>query len=186
MAFRGGHSDVDQDQRDLDHGRGHAEERDRAELVVADAAGAGPNFAGAVTAYRLVDNELQLINGPVPDHQIAPCWMVITRNGRFAYTSNADSFSISGYRIGNDGVISLLNPSDGVTATTPRDTFPIEESLSRNSRFLYVLDSRLLLPAGPGPATLSGFRIEADGRLTPVIDPASFSLPFSAIGQAAD
>src|SRR5438105_3811328 len=157
----------------------------RRELVVSDAAG-GPNFTGAATAYRLLTADLRLINGPVPDHQIAPCWMVVTRNGRFAYTSNADSFSISGYRIGNDGVISLLNPSDGVTATTPRDTFPIEESLSRNSRFLYVLDSRLLLPAGPGPATLSGFRIEADGRLTPVIDPASFSLPFSAIGQAAD
>jgi hypothetical protein len=40
--------------------------------------------------------------------------------------------------------------------------------------------------AGPGPATLSGFRIDADGHLTPVIDPASFSLPFSATGQAAD
>lgn len=155
----------------------------RRELVVSDAAG-GPNFTGAATAYRLLTDQLRLINGPVPDHQIAPCWMVVTRNGRFAYTSNADSQSISGYRIHSDGTISLLD-ANGATGTTPADTFPIEESLSRNSRFLYVLDSRLLLPV-PGAATLSGFRIGADGHLTPVVDPATITLPFSAIGQTAD
>jgi 6-phosphogluconolactonase (cycloisomerase 2 family) len=155
----------------------------RGELVVADA-GAPPTFIGAATAYRLLDGQLHLINGPVPDHQIAPCWMVITNDGRFAYTSNADSQSISGYRIQADGTISLLDAT-GVTGTTPADTFPIEEALSRNSRFLYVLDTRLLLTP-PGPATLSGFRIGHDGQLTPVVDPAQITLPLSAIGLAAD
>ena len=155
----------------------------RPELVVADA-GTPPTFIGAATAYRLVDGQLQLINGPVPDHQIAPCWMIITRDGRFAYTSNADSQSISGYRIQHDGTISLLD-ANGVTGTTPADTFPLEEALTHNSRFLYVLDSRLLLTP-PGPATLSGFRIGHDGHLTQVVDPAQITLPFSAIGLATD
>lgn len=153
------------------------------EFVVADA-GAPPTFAGAATAYRLSDGQVRLVNGPVPDHQIAPCWMVITNNGRFAYTSNADSHAISGYRVNPDGTISLLD-ADGVTGSTPADTFPLEEGLSRNSRFLYVLDSRLLL-ARPGPATLSGFRIHADGGLSQVVDPAGITLPFSAIGLASD
>lgn len=152
-------------------------------LIVADAAG-GPNQTGAATAYRLADGRLRLVNGPVDDFQIAPCWMVVTRNGHFAYTSDADNFTITGYRIASDGSISLLNPS-GVTATTPSDTFPVEEALSHDSRFLYVLDSRLLLPIA-GPATISGFLIHADGSLTPVVDPASLALPFSAIGLAAD
>jgi hypothetical protein len=78
----------------------------------------------------------------------------------------------------------LLN-ADGISATTPSDTFPLEESLSRNSQFLYVLDSRLLL-ARPGPATLSGFRIASDGQLSAILDPNSIRLPFSAIGLAAD
>jgi 6-phosphogluconolactonase (cycloisomerase 2 family) len=153
------------------------------EFIVTDAAG-GPNNTGAATAYRLSQGSIQLINGPVPDHQIAPCWLVITGNGHFAYTSNADSHAISGYRIHADGSISLLT-ANGVTAATPSDTFPLEEGLSPGSQFLYVLDSRLLL-SPPGPAALSGFQIHQNGSLTSVVDPAKITLPFSAIGLAAE
>lgn len=152
-------------------------------LLVNDGVG-GPNDTGGVTSYHLANGNVKLINGPVYDNQIAPCWLVITRNGRFAYTSDADSHTISGYSIDEDGSISLLN-ADGVTGSTPPDTFPLEEHLSRDSQFLYVLDSRLLLPV-PGPDTLSGFQINEDGSLTQVVDPSQIVLPFSAIGLAAD
>lgn len=156
------------------------------EFIVDDGFGfAGSNGTGAVTAYRLPHGTVQLINGPVPDFQLAPCWMVITHDGLFAYTSNPDSQAISGLRIGKDGAISLLN-ANGLTASTPSDTFPLEESLSSNSHFLYVLDSRLLLKPQPGLATLSGFQIHHDGSLTSVVNPAQIALPFSAIGLAAE
>lgn len=155
------------------------------ELIVDDGFGTGVGITGAVTAYRLADGGLRVVSGPVPDFQIAPCWMVVTGNGRFAYTSNADSQTISGFAIAGSGALSLLT-ANGATATTPGDTFPLEEGLSRGSRYLYVLDSRLLLKPLPGPATLSGFRVHEDGSLTPVIDPAGFTLPFSAIGLAAE
>ena len=153
------------------------------ELIVADAAG-GPNGTGAATAYSLAHGAVHLINGPVPDHQIAPCWMVVTRDGHFAYTSDADSHTISGYSIDEDGSISLLN-ANGVTASTPSDTFPLEEGLSRDSHFLYVLDSRVLLTP-PGPVTLGGYQIHHDGSLTSVVDSTQIVLPFSAIGLAAE
>ncbi len=153
------------------------------EFIVTDAAG-GPNNTGAATAYRLVHGSIRLINGPIPDHQIAPCWLVITGDGQYAYTSNADSHTISGYLIHAGGSISLLN-ANGVTAETPSDTFPLEEGLSRNSHYLYVLDSRLLLNP-PGLATISGFQIHQDGSLTSVVNPAQIVLPFSAIGLAAE
>jgi 6-phosphogluconolactonase len=153
------------------------------EFIVDDGVG-GPNSTGGATAYRLTNGTVGLINGPVYDQQIAPCWMVITRDGHFAYTSDADSHTITGYAIAKDGTIILLN-ANGVTGSTPSDTFPIEEGLSRQSRFLYVLDTRLLLPT-PGPATLSGFRIHPDGSLTSVVNEAQIALPFSAIGLAAE
>src|SRR5437016_3250954 len=114
----------------------------RDEFIVSDAAG-GPNGTGAASAYSLTNGSIGLINGPVADHLKAPCWMVVTHNGLFAYTSNADSHAISGYGIQGNGTISLLN-SNGVTATTPSDTFPIEEALSSASQ-LYVLDTRVML-----------------------------------------
>lgn len=153
------------------------------EFIVADGFG-GQNNTGAVTAYHLANGTVQAINGAVPDYQIAPCWMVVTLDGNYTYTSDADSHTISGYRIHHDGSISLLN-SDGVTGTTPADTFPLEEGLSRDSRYLYVLDSRLLLTT-PGPATLGGFLIHQDGSLTSVVNPANVTLPFTAIGLAAE
>jgi 6-phosphogluconolactonase len=155
----------------------------RHQLIVTDAAG-GPNLTGAATSYRLEHGTINLITGPVPDHQIAPCWLVITADGRFAYTSNADSQTISGYSIEADGTISLLTPN-GATATTPPATFPLEEALSNDSHFLYVLDSRLLLTP-PGPATLLGYQIHHDGSLTSVVDPSKIVLPLSAIGLAAE
>ena len=153
------------------------------QFIVTDAAG-GPNNTGAATAYRLAHGTVNLINGPVFDFQVAPCWLVITADGRFAYTSNADSLTISGYSIAANGAISLLTPN-GATATAPAGTFPIEEALSRDSHFLYVLDSRLLLKP-PQAATLLGYSINSAGSLTPVIDPANFVLPLSAIGLAAE
>ena len=153
------------------------------QFIVTDAAG-GPNNTGAATAYRLAHGTVNLINGPVFDYQVAPCWLVITADGRYAYTSNADSLTISGYNIAANGAISLLTPN-GATATAPAGTFPLEEALSRDSHFLYVLDSRLLLTP-PGPATLLGYHINHNGTLTPAIDPANFTLPLSAIGLAAE
>jgi 6-phosphogluconolactonase (cycloisomerase 2 family) len=85
---------------------------DRRELLVDD------GISGAVTDYHLQPNaQLQLVDGPVADHQIAPCWMVITNNGQSAYTSNADSQTISGYTIEHDGSITSLN-ANGATGTT--------------------------------------------------------------------
>ncbi len=152
------------------------------EFIVSDAAG-GPNGTGAASAYSLTNGSIGLINGPVPDHLKAPCWMVVTHNGHFAYTSNADSHAISGYSIHTDGTISLLN-SNGVTATTPSDTFPIEEALSSTSQ-LYVLDTRVMLMP-PRPATLSGFLIHSNGSLTSVVNSAQITLPVSVVGLAAD
>src|SRR5262249_53477208 len=69
-------------------------------LVVSEAFG-GAAGAGAVSSYASLGEEgaIRAISASVPDHQSAPCWVVITRDGRVAFTSNTGSGSISAYGI---------------------------------------------------------------------------------------
>src|SRR5437667_9405067 len=80
---------------------------DSSQFIVSDAF-AGATNAGALTSYQLHNDKVKLEDGPVADHQTAPCWVAITGNGRFAYTANADSNSISGYSLGQNGTLTLL------------------------------------------------------------------------------
>jgi 6-phosphogluconolactonase (cycloisomerase 2 family) len=94
-------------------------------------------------------------------NQGAPCWVAITGNGRFAYTANAGSGSISGYAIAADGSLTLITP-DGRTGVTGPATTPPDMDVSRNSRFLYVIEG--------GTGNIMGFAVGRDGPLAPMAD----------------
>jgi 6-phosphogluconolactonase len=143
----------------------------RGRLVVSEAFG-GAAGAGVVSSYDIDrDGSLHVISGAVPDNQSAPCWIVITANGRYTYTTNTASNNVSGYRIGRDGSLTLLG--NGVTGQT--GSGPIDAALSRDSQFLYTLNSR--------DGSISAFRIGHDGSLTPV--PGVNGLPTGMNGLAA-
>lgn len=127
-------------------------------LIVSEAFGGQPNKS-AVSSYE-VDDEgiLETISGSVPTNQTASCWVVITRNGKFAYTSDTGSGAITGYRIRHDGMLSLLDPT-GVSAPTGGPASkPVDLALTRGSRFLYGINV--------GTGTLIGWRVQVDGQLT--------------------
>jgi 6-phosphogluconolactonase (cycloisomerase 2 family) len=146
----------------------------RGRVFVSEAAGGAPD-ASSVSSYELEDNgDLETISGAVPTTESAACWVVVTGNGRFAYTTNAASGSISGYFIDRDGSLSLLD-ADGRTGETGTGSGPIDMSLSVNSRYLYTLNG--------GNGTISAFRVGHDGSLNPLsgVD----GLPPAANGLAA-
>ena len=130
----------------------------RGVLVVSEAFGGAAN-ASALSSYDLAEEELEVISSSIGTNQTAACWVVITRNGRYAYTTNTGSGSISGYRIQRDGTLSLLNP-DGRTGVTGDGSSPIDMALSKNSKFLYALNN--------GSDSISAFQVHADGSLVPV------------------
>jgi 6-phosphogluconolactonase (cycloisomerase 2 family) len=115
---------------------------------------------------------LTAISPSVGTTETAACWVVITGDGRFAYTSNTGSNTIAGYGLSPAGELTLLD-ADGVTATTGAG--PIDLALTGNDQFLYSLDS--------GAGTISAFRVKADGSLTPA--PGASGLPAAANGMAA-
>ena len=120
-------------------------------LFVSEAAG-----AGSASSYVLPrGGDLRLVSGVVLTNQGAPCWVVVTADGRFGYTGNG-SGSVSGFTIRPDGSIKLF-ADNGATAVIAEGINDI--ALSKNSRYLYVLQTG-------GEQTIHAFQIQNDGRLT--------------------
>ncbi len=145
----------------------------RGTLVVSEAFG-GAAGASALSSYDVSDRgDLEVVSPSVGTTQSAACWVVITRDSRFAYTTNTGSGTISGYSLSpEEGTLTLL-AANGVNGTT--GAAPIDMALSGNDRFLYALNS--------GDGTISAFRVNADGSLATQIGAAG--LPAAANGLAA-
>ena len=139
----------------------------RSHLLVSNAAG-GAAGASSVTSYDIKrDGTAFVLAGPVGTNQTAACWVVVTADGRFAYTTNTASGTISGYRVAPDGGLALLN-ANGVTATVGKG--PINASIVRGE--LYTVNA--------GSHTITVDHIAGDGSLTP--GPTLSGLPTSAVG----
>lgn len=140
-------------------------------LLVSNAAGGAAN-ASSLTSYRFDDAVLNVLAGPVPTNQSAACWAVATHSGRFAYTTNTGSASVSGYSVAADGTPTLLD-SNGITAVTGKG--PIDAGFSFGDQFLYVLNS--------GDHSISAFSVGHDGSLSAV--GTTTGLPAASNGLAA-
>ena len=138
------------------------------ELLVSEAA--APGSASSYTLGR--GGDLALVSGTVLTHQGAPCWAVVTNDGRFGFTGNG-SGSVSGFSIAPDGSISLVDPS-GASAVIAGGVSDV--ALSGNSRYLYVLGT------GANQA-IHAYRIEPDGHLTSL--GSAGGLPTGTRGLAA-
>lgn len=144
----------------------------RRHLIVSEAFGGAPD-ASVLSSYELgLDGTVAPISPNVATTETAACWVVVTGNGRYAYTTNTGSASVSGYAVGNNGRLSLLNP-DGKTANTGAG--PTDAALSQGSRFLYVLAS--------GAHQIDRFRVNGDGSLSAL--GAVGGLPAGSVGLAA-
>lgn len=143
----------------------------RDHLIVSEAFGGAPD-ASAVSSYEIDDGAIEPITASAQTTETAACWIVVTRNGRYTYTTNTGSASITGYRIGRDGELAVLD-ADGRTGLTGPG--PIDMALSRGSRFLYSLNA--------GDGSISGFRVGADGSLRPA--GGAGGLPVGATGLAS-
>lgn len=141
------------------------------QLIVTDAFG-GAAAQSAVTSFSLSNTgNLTLLDGPKGTNQTSACWLAITNNGQYCYSTNTASASITGYSI-SAGTLTLLN-ENGVTGTT--GTTPTDVSLSNNSKFLYNVNST--------SHSVTSFRVNVDGSLDPI--ETTNGLPVGAVGIAA-
>jgi 6-phosphogluconolactonase len=138
-------------------------------LVVSEAIGAAQG-TGASSYNFLADGHVAPISQSVGNGQGAACWLVISKNGQFAYTANAATNNLSSYTIAADGSLAVLQ------AAVPTDMQPLDLDITNNGRFLYVIDGR--------SDTIRGFSINADGTLADL--GVQVPVAATAAGMAAD
>jgi len=141
-------------------------------LYVSEAAG-GAAGASSVTSWQVEpDGTLELITPTAASLQTAACWVALSPDGRFAYTTNTGSGTISAYRI-RGGQLELLD--EGVTGVTGPGSSPIDVVITAGGRYLHALLS--------GTEAIATFRVGRDGSLTWVSETGG--LPDGANGLAA-
>ena len=129
--------------------------------------------SNALSSYRAGQNgELELITGSLENGQRGVCWALVTNDGRYAYTVNAGSGTLSSYAVSPEGFLDLLNPS---AASTGSGSTPTDPALSSDSEFLYIRDA--------GLNVVHGYRVEADGSL--MLVGATGGIPTGGQGLAA-
>ena len=114
-------------------------------VIVSEAA------TGSVSSYDLEHGHLSTVTGALADTQAAPCWLIVSIDGRFAFTTNAASGTISSYRVGRDGSLTLLAAVAGTPGAGPTDV-----ARSSDGRFIF---------ARVGSGDVATFAVGHDGSL---------------------
>jgi len=135
-------------------------------VIVSNADG-GATLASSLSSYALSGPaSLTTISAAVADNQTAACWVALSEDGRYAYTTNTGSNSISSYRVAADGSLTLLQAVAASPGAAPTD--------------MAVADDTLVTLASASH-TISTDEIGPGGALTPDM---SVSVPAGVVGLA--
>lgn len=112
---------------------------------------------GALSSYNIsLNGLLGVISGSIKNDQKSTCWVATTPDGKYAYTSNAGSGTISLYQVNPNGSLDYVDSIN----STPEDSnmgAPIDNGISLDGQYLYVLNGN--------QGTISVFEIESNGNL---------------------
>jgi 6-phosphogluconolactonase len=137
---------------------------DEDHLLVSEASGA------AVSSYEISrDGSLKALDSSVPNGQAASCWLAAQH--RYAFTSNAGSSTISGYRVDGNGQLHLTR-SNGIAARLKDGSAPTDIKIADDGASLFVLT--------PGTGDVLSFFILPDGSLLRLSETHVFA-PFSGM-----
>jgi 6-phosphogluconolactonase (cycloisomerase 2 family) len=141
-------------------------------IFVSEAAGV-PGASSASSYYVSDKGNLTVISPTNSTMQQAACWLVLTPDEQFAYTANANSGTLSAFRVSPNGDLSLLD-FNGITGNIGAGSHPVDMAVSPNGQFLFSLAN--------DNGTLNLFQISCDGALV-YLDSLG-GIPTSAAGLA--
>jgi 6-phosphogluconolactonase len=131
---------------------------------------AGVGGSSGAASYELgEDGSVSTITAPIETGQQAACWLVASKDGRFAFVANASSSSVSTFAVSPAGELTFQG------AVTIDGMIALDLALSENGRYLYVLAA--------GSHGIVAFEVGSDGSLTHSDTEAD--VPLAAAGIAA-
>jgi 6-phosphogluconolactonase len=141
-------------------------------LVVTEAFRAQKGEAAA-SSYRLGTGSIEPVTRSLGNGRSEICWAVVSKDGRFAFTTNFADGAVSRYAIGADGSITLEDAAAGIAVDG--QTGLRDEELSADGQFLYAIDA--------DARRIFGWAVGDDGSLTQI---GSWEgLPATVAGLAA-
>lgn len=145
-------------------------------MIVVESHNPFPHQAAA-SSYKVnsVTGDIDVITGSERNGQTDSCWVLLSKDQRYAYTANFASGTISSFRFQPNGIVGLI---DGTAAVLGDTSEPTDIRLSEDGRFFYVLLR--------GTGKVAAFRVEENASLTP-LNTVSGGLPANtgASGLAA-
>ena len=107
--------------------------REDGALIVTEA------MSASASSYTIADDgTLSTISGAVENGQAATCWITLNPRERIGFVSNTAAFNLSSYGIGEGGELTVL---EAITGQLEAGSAPIDSAISRDGKYLYVIDS---------------------------------------------
>jgi 6-phosphogluconolactonase len=114
--------------------------------------------AAAASSYAIVDGSLVPRTSSIGNGRSEICWVVVTHDDRFAFTTNFTDGAVSRFAIAAEGSLSLEDATAGITVEGRPGLR--DEDLSSDGRYLYAIDA--------DGGRIYGWSVEANGSLEPV------------------
>jgi 6-phosphogluconolactonase (cycloisomerase 2 family) len=155
----------------------------RSHLVVSQIHSPKGDVNGSVSTYKVTDSGAVTAIATKPSGGILPCWVVVSKDGRFIYVVNTGAGKpapVMRFKLGSGGALTALTPP---AASRKGEFARTDAALSGDSKFLYVLAPKV----GPGNAShIDAYRRGANGKLTFIgATPGAANLGIGATGLAA-
>lgn len=105
-------------------------------MIVSNAVG-GAAGQGSATSYRTGNDGVpEAVNGARANYQSAPCWVAVTKHGRYAFITNTASNNISSYYVAPHGALYLVESNAANSGMGPLDIVVAE-----NNFYVYALNA---------------------------------------------
>ena len=151
-------------------------------------------FFGSAASFSLSPSGALKFKGDYPDGGRAACWLVVSKDQRYAFASNtlaSPAGSAAGVGTGKGAVSTFaVSPHGRLTLVSQTDAFPFgdptqgggfpgDEALSSDGKFLYLLNPSIIFG---GPSHIDAYRVGPGGSLTHIQTVGDAILPPSTSG----